>query len=301
MGVHVVDMKLSLPVSKPFSLHQSIEFIRRFPPCRADYAMTDDSITAAVSIDGAAHCFTLRGDSEVTVEVPDGSSAAVRAALVARAAHLVGANDDVGELYRRAKGDAPFETVIARLHGLHHVRFLTLAEIAVYAVMMQRTPIALAARLKRRFVERFGQRVDSLYAFPELAELATLTADEIHAAIQHRPKADKIAVVVRGVAAIGERFLATAPYAEARDALLAIPGIGPFSAGAILLRGLGRMDELPAMNWFEDDARQLYGRRFSARAILARYGTMIGYWSFYLKTGVPRLEVTASSARCLSA
>src|ERR1051326_3815616 len=107
-------MKLCLPVSKPFSLRQSIDFIRRFPPGRADYAMTDDSVTAAVSIDGAAHCFTLRGDREVTVEVPDGAPAAVRAALVERAAHLVGANDDVGELYRRAAGDAPFERLIAR-------------------------------------------------------------------------------------------------------------------------------------------------------------------------------------------
>ena len=283
-------MKLCLPVSKPFSLRQSIEFIQRFPPCRADYAMTDESITAAVSIDGVARCFTIRGDRDVTVDVPDDAPAVARAALVQRAAHLVGANDDVGELYRRAKGDAPFEAVIERLRGLHHVRFLTLGEIAVYAVMMQRTPIALAARLKRRFVERFGQRVDGLYAFPDLAELETLTADEIHDAIHHRPKADKIAACVRGVARIGERFLTTAPYAEARDALLAIPGIGPFSAAAILLRGLGRMDELPAMHWFEDAARTIYGRRFDAQAVIDRYGPVIGYWSFYVKTGAPRLE-----------
>ena len=31
------------------------------------------------------------------------------------------------------------------LHGLHHVRFLTLEEIAVYSVMMQRQPIQRAA------------------------------------------------------------------------------------------------------------------------------------------------------------
>jgi len=180
--------------------------------------------------------------------------------------------------------------VIARLSGLHHVRFLTLGEIAVYAVMMQRRPIALAARLKRRFVERFGQRVDGLYAFPDLAELQTLTADEIHEAIHHRPKAEQIVASVRGVAGIGERFLATASYAEARDALLEIPGIGPFSAAAILLRGLGRMDELPAMHWFEDDARVVYGRRFDAQAVIDRYGPLIGYWSFYIKAGAPRLE-----------
>jgi len=286
-------MKLPLPITKPFSLARSIAFLRSFPPCRGDYVLADDAITAAVSIGGVAYRFKI---TEATVEVPDDAPAQ---ALVARAAHFLGTEDDVTPLYRAAEGDPPFRAVVERLHGLHHVRFLTLPEIAVYCVMMQRTPIAIAARLKRRFVERFGRRVDGLIAFPEMAELVALDADAIADAIQHRPKANAIAGVVRGVAAIGETFLRTAPYAEARDALLAIAGVGPFSAAAILLRGLGRMDELPAMHWFEDDARAIYGRRFDARAVIARYGAHIGYWSFYVKTGAPR--VTASSTRRLSA
>src|SRR5262245_23585048 len=162
-------MKLPLPVAEPFSLAQSIAFLRRFPPCRADYILDDDAITAAVSIGGTPYVFTIRGDREVAIEVPDAAPASIRTAVVARAAHFIGADDDLSELYRRAEGDPPFRALVAQLHGLHHVRFLTLEEIAVYCVMMQRTPIALAARLKRRFVERFGQRIDSLYAFPEMA------------------------------------------------------------------------------------------------------------------------------------
>ncbi len=88
-----------------------------------------------------------------------------------------------------------------------------------------------------------------------------------------------------------------APYEEARDALLAVHGIGPFSAAAILLRGLGRMDELPAMRGFADEAHTLYGSNYDEAAIRTRYGRQIGYWSFYLKTGVARLRPSGPANR----
>ena len=88
---------------------------------------------------------------------------------------------------------------------------------------------------------------------------------------------------------LGEAFLTSAPYAEARDALCAIPGIGPFSAAAILLRGLGRMDDVPlAMKGFAEPARDVYGAAWDPRATVRRYGPALGYWSFYLKTGAAR-------------
>jgi len=193
--------------------------------------------------------------------------------------------------------DPPFRALVAQLHGLHQVRFLTLEEIAVYCVMMQRTPVTVASAYKRRFLARFGLPVmvgdHTLRAFPEMRELVTLDVNAIADAIGHRRKAEQIVSVVRGVAAIGEPLLRTAPYVQARDALLAVPGIGPFSATAILLRGLGRMDELPVMSHFADEARVLYGPRYDEAAIVRRYGRHIGYWAFYLKTGVARM----SSAR----
>ncbi len=180
--------------------------------------------------------------------------------------------------------------LIEKLHGLHHVRFLTLAEISVYRVMMQRTPITMAARMKRAFLDRFGTPVEvegrTLRAMPELV---MLDGDEIGKAIRHARKGSAIANVVRGVAAIGEQALREAPYAQARDALLAIKGIGPFSAAAILLRGPGRMDEVPSVRMFAEEAAVVYGGSIDEAAIARRYGRQIGYWGFYIKTGSARL------------
>jgi DNA-3-methyladenine glycosylase II len=239
--------------------------------------------------------FTLRGGATGTLEVELPEAAPTSVLTLAR--DFVGSRQDVRPFYAAAAGDAPMASLVRALWGLHHVRFLTLEEIAVYCVMMQRNPITRAAALKRKFLAAFGREVRVpdgeggsrvLRAMPEFRYLVALDGGEIAAAIGHGAKGKAIAGVVRGVAALGEDFLANAPYAEARDALLEIHGIGPFSAGAILLRGLGRMDELPALAIVEDEGRALYGSAFDPRAIAKRYGSEIGYWSYYVKTGVAR-------------
>ncbi len=286
-------MRITIPTRQPFSFAQTLSFMARFPPCQQATILTGDAVTAAVAIGGRAWPFTIREvRGKVVVDVPDRAPAEQ---LARRAADLIGADDDLTALYAAAKTDAPFRPVIDALHGLHHVRFMGLEEIAVYCVMMQRNPVQRAAQLKRRFLARFGLPAGELRAMPELSDLAQLDARDIGEAIGHAPKGERIATVVRGVHAIGEDFLRTARYEDAMNALLEIPGVGPFSAAAILLRGLGRMQHLPTLSWFADEARAIYGDSWNERAILRRYGDSIGYWSFYLKNASSRLP--SASAR----
>ncbi len=290
-------MKLPVAVRAPFDFQQSLAFLRRFEACRDDYLIDERSVTAAISIGGRAVPFRIEAaKAGVAVDVADGLGLAPTAptTIVRTAAHLLGADDDLSAFYRAAAGDHPaFQAIVRALHGLHHVRFLTLAEITVYCVLMQRAPITQAARAKRRFLERFGRAVTVdgrvLHAMPALDELTGLHAADLKEAVRHPRKAAALPGVIRGVAELGEDFLRTAPYDDARAALIAIPGIGPFSAAAILLRGLGRMDDLPLEGPnFAEPARAVYGDTFDPRAIRARYGTDVGYWSYYLKTGEAR-------------
>ena len=261
----------------PFSFAHTLAFARRFPPCH-EYAITDTSLTAAIALDGKAVPVTITGDAIITDDPR----------AVDRALAFIGARDDLRPLYRAAVGDPPFLDVVHELHGLHHLRFLTLEDIAVYVVLMQRAPIAVASRLRARFLDAFGLRSGYLRAMPEMRDLVQLREADIARAIGHRAKAARIVEVVAGVAALGEHFLVTAPYERARDALTTIRGIGPFSAAAILLRGLGRMNELPWMPAFDDAGRAVYGARFSRAAIERRYGDHIGYWSFYVRAATGR-------------
>jgi DNA-3-methyladenine glycosylase II len=284
-------MKLTLPTCKPFSFAQTLAFARRFAPLESAAIVGSDDLTIALAHGGRGWPVELRdARGELEVTLPD----AAPRELARRAADVVSAGDDVAPFYAAAERDPAMNAVVRELHGLHQVRFLGLEEIAVYAVMMQRTPMAMATRMKQRFLARFGYAVDvrgeTLRAMPQIDELAALEPTAIADAIQHRGKAERIATVARAVARLGEPFLRTAPYAQARDALLAIPGVGPFSAGAILLRGLGRTDEVPGLAMFEPEGRALYGAAWVEADIVRRYGAHIGTWAFYLKTAVARLS-----------
>jgi DNA-3-methyladenine glycosylase II len=183
-----VAMPVAIPVRRPFSFEQARTFISRFPACQGDTIIEDDRVTAAFAIDGRARAFTLYADrDELTLDAHDAPDRVARE-LARRAAEFVGADDDVAAFYRAAEGDAAMAPVIRTLHGLHHVRFLAgLAEIAVYAVLMQRTPPPRAARGKQKFLDAFGLPVRvggrELRAMPELAELAKLDASDIAAAV----------------------------------------------------------------------------------------------------------------------
>jgi DNA-3-methyladenine glycosylase II len=288
-------MKLVIPTVPPFSFDQTLAFSCRFAPLETAAIVEPDRLVAAFAHRGVAWACELRAPKgQLTLTIADGAPEHV----IGRVTDLVGARDDLRPFYALAAADPVMAPVIGELHGLHQVRFLGLEEIAVYCVMMQRTPIKIAATFKQRFLARFGFAVEvdrsaagadrTLRAMPELADLVHLSAAEIADAIGHGPKAERIATVVREVHRIGEDFLVGASYAAARDALLAIPGIGPFSAAAILLRGLGRVDEVPSLEMFEEPGRERYGRAWDPAWIARHYGRSIGTWAFYLKTAAGR-------------
>lgn len=108
MGTH-------LPTAQPFSFDQTLAFIRRFPPCQGEYIVEDDAVTAAVTIDERAVPLAVRRRGTwLEVETPRIED---RAAAVARAAHWIGADDDVETFYARA--DAHLGRVIAQLHAIY--------------------------------------------------------------------------------------------------------------------------------------------------------------------------------------
>lgn len=288
-------MEIHVPTTKPFSFQQSLTFACRFAPLETAAIIDADRMVAAFAAGGRGWPCELRErHDQLVVTLPKGAPKY----LATRMSDLVGARDDLRPFYALAAADPAMAPVVAALHGLHQVRFLGLEEIAVYCVMMQRTPIRIAASYKSRFLERFGLPVvfegRTLRAMPSIDALAELEIDAIADAINHRPKAERIAGVVRAVAKLGEDFLTTAPYVEARDALLEIPGIGPFSAVAILLRGLGRAEEVPSLEMFEAAGRQVYGARWNTKTIAAHYGTQIGTWAFYVKTAASRMVASAA-------
>lgn len=288
-----------LPAAQPFDLRTSIRFLRGFGACKGDQVMTDDTLTKAIAIGGQAVVFTVSpcdGGVDYTLSSDRAISPGLRAAVLAKIDGYLSLSDDLAEFYAQAADDHPgYARLVKALWGLHQVRFLTVAEIGVWAILSQRTPTNVSTALKRRITERFGRTIayDGLrfQAFPELADLRQLEVADWLAIVKNARKAEYLASLVEGLLDIGEDYLATASYGHATKALRGIKGVGEFSAAAILLRGLGRMDSVPLeMPAFADATARIYGPGYGNQRLRGRYGDNLGYWAYYLHTGLGALR-----------
>ena len=135
-----------------------------------------------------------------------------------------------------------------------------------------------------------GQVAGRVYrAFPEPAHFDYADPDELASLVQNARQADYLSSVVAAFRPADESWLRTAPAGEVETWLRQIKGIGAWSASFVMVRGLGRMDRLPA-----GDRRLALAvsRRYAAGRVLddeaiARiaqpYGPWRGYWAHYMR------------------
>jgi DNA-3-methyladenine glycosylase II len=294
-----------MPAIEPFDLRTSIRFLRGFGACKGDQILTDESLTKAIAIDGQAVVLHVAAsgpgvDYKLWSDRPITES--VRSRVCAAVDGYLSLSDDLSQFYALAADDVPgYAGLVRALNGLHQVRFLTVAEIGVWAVLSQRTPRNVSTALKRRITEKFGRRltVDGVgfQAFPELTDLAPLTVEDWLVLVKKERKAQYLQSLVAGLLDIGEDYLREAHYDDATAALRQIRGVGEFTAAAILLRGLGRMDFVPLeMPAFTDATARIYGPGDHNAKLRARYGDHLGYWAYYLHTGLGALRAEALPA-----
>jgi AraC family transcriptional regulator, regulatory protein of adaptative response / DNA-3-methyladenine glycosylase II len=112
-------------------------------------------------------------------------------------------------------------------------------ELAIRAVLGQQVSLAAARTLAARMVAAVGEALPEpvgtlTHAWPEPAAIAE------HAGSMAMPRTRQRAVaVLAGALADGLRL---EPGADARDELLALPGIGPWTAEYVAMRALGDPD-----------------------------------------------------------
>jgi DNA-3-methyladenine glycosylase II len=128
--------------------------------------------------------------------------------------------------------------------------------------------------------------------------VAGLSIPEMVEFAGNQQRAQRVLAIVQGVAALDEEWLRTAPYDDARAALLAVKGIGPFTAHGLLFRALGRPDDVPLeMLQFRSAAEAIYGDPAPSPAELReRYGDQVGWWAYVARTAVGWLPEPAPAA-----
>ena len=166
------------------------------------------------------------------------------AAAVARVRRLLDGDCDPIAVADHFAGDPVIGPLARRRPGLRVPGAVSGEELAVRSVIGQQVSVAGACTVAGRLVASHGRPVESdvpglTHLFPDCATLATLDPAELP-----MPRARGRALVgLAGALADGDVALDRGPDRSAvRQALLALPGIGPWTADYVALRALGDPD-----------------------------------------------------------
>ncbi len=283
----------SLSAVPPFDFTRSLAFLGEFPPANHQQIIREGSLTKAVMIDGQSVVFRVTASAaglDYTLFAAQPISAELQHAAADRIAFFLSLADDLRPFYALAQTDPPFAPVLERLYGYHQVKFLTPFENACWAILSQRIPVRVGLTLKARLSDQLGESLTvkgvTHTAFPDAPRLLERARD-LDAIVANQRKADYLRAAAQAFAAVDETWLRNAPYADVEAWLLAIKGIGAWSANFILIRGLGRMDRVPITEGRMLDAvRKVYGADLGEQDVIelgAHYGDYQGYWAHYLR------------------
>jgi DNA-3-methyladenine glycosylase II len=154
-----------------------------------------------------------------------------------RLAELLTVRLDTRPFLRLAASDPLLAPLATRLRGLRPLLVATPEQALIRAVCGQLIRSSEALQIERRIIHRHGRRVGPFALPPTARDLGA-----IHPALLERaglsPK--RAVVLVRAARRLPLDRLAVEPAATARARILREPGLGPWSAGVLLMYGVGR-------------------------------------------------------------
>jgi DNA-3-methyladenine glycosylase II len=287
-----------LPAAQPFSLELSLRAMTGYSPSAGEQQTLAGTVRKAFTLAGGTPVVAEVGPAEGGVllvghRVADPAGGAELAASVSRWLSL---DDDPAPFLAAARSDPAMAPVLAETEGLHQVRFSGLAEGACYFVLAQRTSQQTAGTRKRRLAAAFGPAPIDLdgrryQAFPTLDRLAGLGVAALRPFTANERQAEYLAAVIDRLAGWPPDWGYQVPTDELLAELRDIRGVGEFTARAIALRALGRLDVAPeTLPAFTRAIAELYGSDVSMADFAARYGAHIGLWGYHVRTGLPWLR-----------
>ena len=133
--------------------------------------------------------------------------------------------------------------LVAQRPGLRRLGSVDGFEMAVLTVLGQQVSLAAARTFGSRLVAAYGLPVrDGFFAFPEPETLAALAPEQFRSTLGLTGARARTVLALAEAASNGLRLGADTDPAEFRAGLLALPGIGPWTADYLTVRVLGDPD-----------------------------------------------------------
>jgi DNA-3-methyladenine glycosylase II len=235
----------------PFRLDLTVWALRRRAHNEIDrwdghrYARTIAVDDHAVDLEATAAGPASRPALRVVVRGAAGRE--VRARAAATLTRSLGLEIDLGNFYRMARNDARLAPLVAQFRGVKPPRFPSVFEAVVNGIACQQLSLTVGIVLLNRLCELCGLRSASgAHAFPRPQDLAAVAPARLRALGFN---ANKVRALLDLAHAVEDGFdLEALDDLDAEavvERLVALRGIGRWTAEYVLLRGLGRLATFP--------------------------------------------------------
>jgi DNA-3-methyladenine glycosylase II len=223
-----------------------------------------------------------------------GISPARRARIEGTLRRVLGLDVDPAPLQGLANAERRLRAAARALRGMRPPRYSGLFEAFASVVPFQQLSLDAGVAIVGRLVERFGTHLERdgrrLYAFPAAETIAATRVERLKQCGLSVRKAETLRLVAKAIASgkLSEQHLCCLSSPDALRFLTELPGIGPWSASLVLLRGLGRLDVFPPGDvGAVAGLRALMHLRAAAplERIIERFGDYRGYLYFYALGG----------------
>ena len=259
---------------QPYSFELSTERFRAFGVDRAN-----------VWHDGALHrfspggrCGSGRRDGGVDVEPLD-------EAIEGEARRLLGAVFDLEAFTRWAAAEPVLARLSVALAGFRPPLAPDPFESLVTSITAQQVSLQSAFAIRSRFIDRFGLPGRFACAFPERERVAAASEEELVSVGFSRRKAEYVVGLARSDLDLDA--LADLPDDEIKERLVAVRGLGEWTADWYLARHLGRPHAWPAGDLgLRKAVRIFYGDGEDVREAGARLHPFQNLSAHYLLTGL---------------
>ena len=171
---------------------------------------------------------------------------------------LLGFDFDLVAFSAWAAGEEELAELVVRFAGYRPTLAPDPFEMLVGAITAQQVSLFAALAIRNRLVERLGERVGRVWAFPARERVAAASEEELFSLGFSRRKAEYVIGLARSE--IDLSALGRLPDDEVKTQLTALRGLGEWTADWFLARYLGRPRAWPAGDLaLRKAVRALYG------------------------------------------
>jgi DNA-3-methyladenine glycosylase II len=229
-----------LPVQQPFDWESLLAFLRlRATP--GVEIVTDSAYTRTITEGAAAQTFSVTYDSKAaTLQVAYSGEARARSLIEGRGRQMFKPDVNTAPIEAFLRRDPWLNGFVKRQAGLHVPGGWSALEIAMRAILGQQVSVPAATTLMGRLVRAAGTRLnESAWLFPTAEQIAQSNLGGLGVP---RNRMETVKTLAAFFAEHGEQCLA---HADIKDRLLALKGIGKWTAGYILMRTADGHDHWP--------------------------------------------------------